>query len=285
MASVPHSAHAAEETGLAGLLASARRHALLFFDYFTQYAKVRISYRGDFFVSLATSAAATFFALAFMVILFRKAPQLAGWRFEELLFLWGFTLIPYGIFNVISMNLYDFGNNYIIEGKFDRVLLRPVSSLFQVLFETFRIESLHEIATGLFCMWWASRELGLHWTIAKIAMLTFYGLCAGVIYVSIFLLLSTVSFWFEDRIGVHPPVWNVIAFGRWPLSIYSAAVQFFLCWIIPFGLASFYPSARLLGRAVTPQYLPFVPIVAVVFLTIAISVWNFGTRHYASTGS
>jgi len=285
MASVPHSAHATEETGLAGLLASARRHALLFFDYFTQYAKVRISYRGDFFVSLATSAAATFFALAFMVILFRKAPQLAGWRFEELLFLWGFTLIPYGIFNVISMNLYDFGNNYIIEGKFDRVLLRPVSSLFQVLFETFRIESLHEIATGLFCMWWASRELGLHWTIAKIAMLTFYGLCAGVIYVSIFLLLSTVSFWFEDRIGVHPPVWNVIAFGRWPLSIYSAAVQFFLCWIIPFGLASFYPSARLLGRAVTPQYLPFVPIVAVVFLTIAISVWNFGTRHYASTGS
>jgi viologen exporter family transport system permease protein len=285
MTSVPHSALAAEETGLAGLLASARRHALLFFDYFTQYAKVRISYRGDFFVSLATSAAATFFALAFMVILFRKAPQLAGWRFEELLFLWGFTLIPYGIFNVISMNLYDFGNNYIIEGKFDRVLLRPVSSLFQVLFETFRIESLHEIATGLFCMWWASRELGLHWTIAKIAMLTFYGLCAGVIYVSIFLLLSTVSFWFEDRIGVHPPVWNVIAFGRWPLSIYSAAVQFFLCWIIPFGLASFYPSARLLGRAVTPQYLPFVPIVAVVFLTIAISVWNFGTRHYASTGS
>jgi ABC-2 type transport system permease protein len=285
MTSVPHSALAAEETGLAGLLASARRHALLFFDYFTQYAKVRISYRGDFFVSLATSAAATFFALAFMVILFRKAPQLAGWRFEELLFLWGFTLIPYGIFNVISMNLYDFGNNYIIEGKFDRVLLRPVSSLFQVLFETFRIESLHEIATGLFCMWWASRELGLHWTIAKIAMLTFYGLCAGVIYVSIFLLLSTVSFWFEDRIGVHPPVWNVIAFGRWPLSIYSAAVQFFLCWIIPFGLASFYPSARLLGRAVTPQYLPFVPIVAAVFLTIAISVWNFGTRHYASTGS
>jgi ABC-2 type transport system permease protein len=284
-AAFPPNSSVAEKTGIAGLLASARRHALLFFDYFTQYAKVRISYRGDFFVSLATSAAATLFALAFMVILFRKAPQLAGWRFEELLFLWGFTLIPYGIFNVISMNLYDFGNNYIIEGKFDRVLLRPVSSLFQVLFETFRIESLHEIATGLFCMWWASREVGLHWTVAKIAMLAFYGLCAGVIYVSIFLLLSTVSFWFEDRIGVHPPVWNVIAFGRWPLSIYSAAVQFFLCWIIPFGLASFYPSARLLGRSVTPQYLPFVPVVAVVFLTVSISVWNFGTRHYASTGS
>jgi len=282
--SMPTSAPAEERAGF-GILTAAKRHLLLLLDYFAQYAKVRVSYRGDFFISLATSFAATVFGIGFVVILFQKATQLAGWRFEEVLFLYGFTLIPYGIFNVISLNLYDFGNNYIIEGKFDRVLLRPVSSLFQVLFEAFRIESLQEVATGVFCMWWASRRLGLAWTPARFSMLAFFGVCAAVIYVSIFLLLSTVSFWFEDRIGVHPPVWNVIAFGRYPLSIYSGVVQFFLCWIIPFGLASFYPSVRLLGRTVTPEYAPFVPVVALVFLALAISVWNFGTRHYASTGS
>lgn len=283
--SQPSSTSAQGTTGFAAIAAVARRHALLFFDYFTQYVKVRISYRGDFFISLATSFAATVFSLGFVVILFEKAPRLAGWRFEEVLFLYGFSLIPYGLFNVISLNLYDFGNNYIIEGKFDRVLLRPISSLFQVLFEAFRIESLQEVATGAFCMWWASKTLGVAWTPAKIVLLVFFGLCAAVIYVSIFLILSTVSFWFEDRIGVHPPVWNVIAFGRYPLSIYSGAVQFFLCWIIPFGLASYYPSARLLGRAVTPEYAPFVPAVAIFFLALAVSLWNFGTRHYASTGS
>jgi ABC-2 type transport system permease protein len=282
--SLPTSAPAEEKIGF-GLLAGAKRHLLLFLDYFAQYAKVRVSYRGDFFISLATSFAATVFGIGFVVILFQKATQLAGWRFEEVLFLYGFTLIPYGVFNVISLNLYDFGNNYIIEGKFDRVLLRPVSSLFQVLFEAFRIESLQEVATGVFCMWWASRRLGLAWTPARFSMLAFFGVCAAVIYVSIFLLLSTVSFWFEDRIGVHPPVWNMIAFGRYPLSIYSGVIQFFLCWIIPFGLASFYPSVRLLGRTVTPEYAPFVPAVALVFLALAVSVWNFGTRHYASTGS
>jgi ABC-2 type transport system permease protein len=274
-----------EKTGLAGVVAGAKRHALLFSDYFAQYAKVRISYRGDFFISLATSMAATIFSLGFVVVLFQKATQLAGWRLEEVVFLWGFTQIPYGLFNVISLNLYDFGNNYIIEGKFDRVLLRPVSSLFQVLFETFRIESLQEVATGIFCMWWASHRLGIHWTAEKISTLIFFGVCAAIIYVSIFLILSTVSFFWEDRIGVHPPVWNVIAFGRYQLSIYSGVVQFFLCWIIPFGLASFYPSVRLLGRTVTPEYLPLVPVVAGVFLIIAIALWNFGTRHYSSTGS
>ena len=267
------------------ILAAADRHWMLFWEYFAQYAKVRVSYRGDFFISLITSFAATVFSLGFVIILFQKASQLKGWRFEEVIFLYGFSLIPYGLFNIVSLNLYDFGNNYIIEGKFDRVLLRPVSSLFQVLFETFRIESFQEVATGTFCVWWASHRLHVPWTPLKIAMLLFFGICAAVIYVSIFLILSTVSFWFEDRIGVHPPVWNVIAFGRYPLSIYSGAVQFFLCWIVPFGLASFYPSVRMLGRAVAPEYVQFVPVVAAVFLTFAISLWNFGTRHYSSTGS
>jgi ABC-2 type transport system permease protein len=285
MSSMPISTPVKEKTGAAALAAGTNRHAMLFADYFTQYAKVRIGYRGDFIVSLLTSCAATIFQIAFVVVLFEKAPQLGGWRFEEVLFLYGFALVPYGLFNVISMNLYDFGNNYIIEGKFDRILLRPVSSLFQVLFETFRIESFQEVATGIFCMVWAARRLGVVWTPAKLALLLFFGACAGIIYISIFLMLSTVSFWFEDRIGVHPPVWNVIAFGRYPLSIYSPVVQFVLCWVVPFGLASFYPSVKLLGRAVTPEYAPLVPVVAIAFLTLSISLWNFGTRHYSSTGS
>jgi ABC-2 type transport system permease protein len=271
--------------GMAAVVADVRRHTFLFFDYFTQYAKVRVSYRGDFFISLITSFAATIFGLAFVIVLFQKVPQLAGWRFEEVLFLYGFSLIPYGLFNVISTNLYDFGNNYIIEGKFDRILLRPISSLFQILFETFRIESLQEVATGVFCMAWASARLHTVWTAGKCLLFVFFGMCAGVIYISVFLILTAVSFWFEDRIGVHPPVWNVIAFGRYPLSIYSGVVQFVLCWIIPFGLASFYPSVRLLGRTVSPEYAPLVPVVAAAFFAAAISLWNLGTRHYSSTGS
>ncbi len=274
-----------EISRVAAFARNTARYSGLLFDYFTQYAKVQLGYRGDFIVSLITSFAATIFGLAFVIILFRKAPQLAGWTLPEEIFLYGFSLIPYGVFNILAGNLYNFGNDYIIEGKFDRILLRPISSLFQILFETFRIEAVQGIVTGLFCMWWGARRLHVAWTIEKLALLIFFGICASVIYLAIFLILTTASFWFEDRVGIHPPVWNVIAFGRYPLSIYSGAVQFVLCWIIPFGLASFYPSVRLLGRAVVPEYAPFVPVVAIAFLALAISLWNFGTRHYSSTGS
>jgi ABC-2 type transport system permease protein len=262
-----------------------KRHVELLAIYLAQYAKVRLSYRADFLIGVSTSIAASLFALGFVVVLFQKVPQLAGWQFGEVLFLYGFSLIPFGLFNIISLNLYDFGNNYIIEGKFDRVLLRPVSSLFQVMFEVIRIESAHEVLTGLIIVWLAARRLGLEWTPVDAALLMVFAVSGAVIYVAVFLVLSCMSFWMEDRIGVHPPVWNLIAFGRYPLTIYSAWVQFILSWMVPFGFAAFYPSVRLLGREEFRSYAALVPVVAAAFFAGALLLWKRGVRAYSSTGT
>jgi len=262
-----------------------RRHLDLLGAYFSQYLKVRTSYRGDFFIALLTSFTATLFSFGFLLVLFSRIPRLVDWNFGEVLFLYGFSLIPFGLFNVTSLNLYDFGNDFIIEGKFDRVLLRPVYTLFQVMFENFRMESFQEGGTGLFAVWWAARHIGLRLSGTDLALLAFFGLCGWVIYTAVFLILTTATFWFEDRIGIHPPVWNMIAFGRYPLSIYSGFIQFLLSWIIPFGFASFYPSVRLLGRQEFRAYAPLVPVVAVGFAALALVLWQRGVRHYSSTGS
>jgi ABC-2 type transport system permease protein len=262
-----------------------RRHLELLASYFANYAKARVEYRGDFFIGLATSVVATLFAFGFLVVLFGRIPRLAGWSLEQTIFLYGFGLIPFGLFNVFSPNIYEFGNNYIIEGKFDRVLLRPVSSLFQVIFEAFRIESLHEVVTGGLAIWWAGRRMGFAWTAGDVALLVLFGVCGGVIYVSFFMMLSCVSFWFEDRVGIHPPVWNLIAFGRYPLSIYSQWIQFLLSWLIPFAFASFYPSAHLLGRRELRDLAPLAPLVAAACFGLLLLAWSRGLRQYSSTGS
>jgi ABC-2 type transport system permease protein len=262
-----------------------RRHSALFAEYFIQYLKVRLSYRGDFLIGVATSLAATVFALGFVLVLFSKIPRLADWSFDQVLFLYGFSLIPFGLYNVLSVNLYEFGNEYIMEGKFDRVLIRPVDSLFQVLFENFRIESFQEVVVGLVVVVWSSMRMAYRWSLADGFLLVIFAFCGATIYISVFLMLSCVSFWFEDRIGVHPPAWNLLAFGRYPLSIYSGFVQFFLSWIVPFGFATFYPAVRLLHRADFNRYAPLVPLMAAAFLTLAIQLWNVGVRHYSSTGS
>src|SRR5580700_3384469 len=266
-------------------LLNLKRHTALLGSYFAQYAKVRVSYRGDFFISAVTSMAATIFSLGFVFVLFKRVPTLSNWRMEEVVFLYGFSLIPFGLFNIFSLNLYEFGATYIMEGKFDRVLLRPLSSLFQVVFDAFRIESLQEVVVGLVVVVWASRRLHYPWHALDVLLLTLFALCGGLIYISVFLFLSTFSFWFEDRIGLHPPFWNLLAFGRYPLSIYSSYIQFLLSWIIPFGFATFYPASRLLGRGDFRHIGFIVPLVSLACAALAILSWEFGVRHYSSTGS
>src|SRR5215813_1204277 len=107
-----------------------RRHLNLFWQYFLQYTKVRLEHRWDFFISVVTMTLATVFGLAVVYLIFGRTQAIAGWTFPELLFLYGFSLLPMALFNVISVNLYQFSDSYLIQGKFDRVLLRPVHTLF-----------------------------------------------------------------------------------------------------------------------------------------------------------
>ena len=257
-----------------------RRYLSLLAEYFLQYAKVRLAYKGDFFISVFTTLVATGFGLAVVLILFGRVPRLMDWSFYEILFLYGFGLIPMAMFSVVSINLYYFGDRYIVQGNFDRILLRPIHTMFQILFEQFRLESAADAAVGVFVVRYAARRLSLDFGFLDWLTLAFAALCGFVIYVSVFLMLTAVSFWMEDRVGVMPPVYNMMAFGRYPLKIYNVFLQFFLSWIIPFGFATFYPSAHLLGRPEYRLYFPLLPVIALAFAALAVALWNRGVRNF-----
>ncbi len=262
-----------------------RRHLTLFLEYFYQYSKVRMAYRGDFFVSLVTTLIATVFGIAVVWLIFARVPKLLGWSFYEILMIYGFSLLPMALFNMVSVNLYYFGQEYIVEGKFDRVLLRPVNSLFQILFEQFRLEALGDVVLGVFLIITCADKLHLTLGVPDWLFFAFASFCGCAIYVAVFLMLTCVSFWMEDRVGVVPPVYNMLTFGRYPLDIYSPVIKFFLSWIVPFGFASFYPTAAVLRRQTYGVYGWLLPVVTVVFLAMAVLVWNRGVRNYSSTGS
>ena len=97
-----------------------KRHLKLFLLYFAQYAKVRLAYKADFFIAFFSSMTATVLGFGFVLVLFSKIPELEGWSFYEILFLYAFSLVPLGFFNVVSWNLYEFGDIYVIQGRFDR---------------------------------------------------------------------------------------------------------------------------------------------------------------------
>ncbi len=261
------------------------RYVRLFVQYFVQYCKVRLEYKSDLFISIVTTLVATGFSLALVLILFERAPEIAGWSFHEILFLYGFGLIPLALFNAVSVNLYFFGEVYIVEGKFDRVLLRPVHSLFQVMSEQFRLESLSDAAVGAGVALYAASQLDIRIGPYEVLLAAWAIGCGFTVYIAVFLLLTCISFWVEDRVGVIPPIYNMLSFGRYPLDIYNPLIKFLLSWIVPFGFAAFYPASKLLGKPDYELYFLLLPVVAGVFLAAAVLVWNRGVNNYESTGS
>jgi ABC-2 type transport system permease protein len=128
-------------------------------------------------------------------------------------------------------------------------------------------------------------RLGIPLTFMNLVLFPVLILCGAVIYVCIFVIISSVNFWVEDRIGLAPPVFNMIAFGRYPITIYNVAIQFMLSWIVPFAFASFYPTVRYLGRVEFQKEFYLVPVVAAALMGLALWVWGMGVRQYKSTGS
>jgi ABC-2 type transport system permease protein len=263
---------------------SLRFHGRLFALYFAQYVKARLAYRADFATAVLASFLGTAASFSVVLLLFSRFDHLAGWSFPEIVFLYGFSLLPYGLFSVLSLNLYEFADRYLVEGRFDRILLRPVSPLFQILFESFRLESLQEVVTGTIAIAWAVSRLP-DLSPLGLALLPLWAVIGAVIYLSVFGILTASSFWIEDRVGLAPPVFNLVAFGRYPITIYDLKVKVLLSPVVPFAFASFYPTALALRKAEFTPFFWAVPAVALLFALLTRALWRRGIAKYGSTGS
>jgi ABC-2 type transport system permease protein len=261
------------------------RHASILAAYFAQFVKTRLAYRVDFFLDSLGVIAALAVQLTFLGVLYTKIRSLAGWSFDQLLLIHGFSLVPLGLFNLISPNLWGFSERHLVEGRFDRVLLRPVDPLFQVLFESFNVAALNEIVLGLILMGAAATRMGIAPVPLDLLAFPVLAVSAAAVYLGVFVILTSVSFWFEDRLGIGPPVYNMIRFARYPVTIYHPAVRLLLSWVVPFGFAAFYPATRFLRAEEFHVFAALTPVMGAICLGAAVWMFRTGMRRYSSTGS
>jgi ABC-2 type transport system permease protein len=255
--------------------------------YFAQSLKARLAYKADFFALILSSMLVTIFGLLFIIFLLdgETITELNGWSREEILLIYACSSIATSVFSFLSPNLYRFGERFIIQGQFDRVLLRPVNTLCQVLFEAFNLESIGSLLVGAALFLYSSNELGLNLGIMDVIWLIVACAAGGITVLSVFVLLVSLSFHFEDNLGLAPPVYNMLMFSRYPLPIFNYLTQFILCWIIPFAFVGFFPATHFLGKEEFTFLCYFSPVMALICLIVAWLFWCFGVSKYSSTGS
>jgi ABC-2 type transport system permease protein len=266
------------------------RHALrLTAALIVMVLKRRLAYRGDLLVQSLDELLRGLLAFVMLQVYISGYGSIAGWSGPELTFILGFSLVPISLFHAFCGNLYQLSGRYILSGELDRILLRPLPSFLQICLDRIAIEDLSGVLLGSGLMAWALAHgagdgLGVGGALLLVLMLA----SAFVIVMSVFMAFAATGFWIEDRVGMVPPVYNLMEFGRWPTAIYHPALQILITCGIPFAFAAFYPASVFLpGPERSGVHLLgwLTPLVAVVTLGLATLVWWAGLRRYGSTGS
>lgn len=242
-----------------------------------------MTYPSQFFLQLFARIVWGIVGPLFALIVYNTTSGIPGWTFEQILLFYGTFNLSLGIAHTLFLDLAYWIPLEIETGIFDKYLIRPMKLLPLLLSTGFSSEGPTDVIVGLSLVIYAISKIGA----VSFSSILIYSVLVGIsvlIWFGIILMIIGLSFIFVRT----ELIWNIfdtfIEFVRYPLTIYSGSIQFFLTFLIPLGIASFYPASFLLGLAVNPITLVFTSIAAFVFFGANYAILNYGLRRHTSAG-
>jgi ABC-2 type transport system permease protein len=254
-------------------------------------ARVRgqMQYRVSFGLSTLSSVAATAVEFGAIVVLFGRAPRIAGWSLWQVALLYAIAETSFSIAELCGSGLDDFQVR-VAQGTFDRVLTRPLGAFFQVLADDFALRRFGRMLQGVVVLVLAMHNAGVLWTPAKVVVLLVSLVCATALFFAILVLAAAFCFWtVQGKEATHVFTYGGVTLADYPLDIYAGWLRRFVTFVLPLAFVSYYPTLYLLDRP-DPLGLPdwtrlLSPAAAILMGTLAWAGWSLGVRHYQSTGS
>jgi ABC-2 type transport system permease protein len=253
-------------------------------------AQVRsqLQYRASFALDLVGAFLISFIDFLAVLVIFHNVHELGAWSVREVALLYAFSSISFALTDLAIGHL-DLFPQKIRDGNFDILLVRPRSTLLQVIASDFQLRRLGKAVQGVLVLVYALAALQIDWTVGRIAMLVVMVPAAIVIFSSVWVTGACLAFWTTDG-GEFT---NAFTYGgnflaQYPVDILSAWLRRFLAYIVPLAFVAYFPALYILDKP-DPLGLPRVfefasPVVAAGAAVVAGLVWRFAVRHYRSAG-
>lgn len=243
----------------------------------------RMSYKSDFILGVAASALMQGLGYVFIWAVFQGIPEMNGWSFYQMVFVYGMAAISLGLNEFLFAGTWEVGK-LVRDGSFDRLLLRPVGTMFSILAADVALHGIGSVLFGLAVCAVALCRLQLALSLGKILFWILAMACGALIFFSVNMICATASFWVTEISSVMVMVQNVSEFTKYPIAIYGRKLQMFLTFVIPFAFSSYYPTGFLMGMEDRPIYWLGPVVAAAVAVTAASLFWRYGTGKYQSAG-
>ena len=213
----------------------------IYFESLAMHLKGELEYRVNFILSFL-SQILVFFTYYFIIIaLFTKFDNIKGFTMYEVLLC--FSIIQFGFaFNEVFARGIDKFEDLIIQGDFDRLLLRPKNIILQALCSNSDFVKASRLIQSLIVMIVALVNLRIEWNIFKVITLILMLTSSCIIFFGIFLVAAAYCFFTVQGLEVR----NVFTDGgkhmaQYPIGIFNKGFVYFFTFIIPYAFVNYYP--------------------------------------------
>jgi len=243
-----------------------------------------MQYKVSFFLTALGQFLVSFTVFLGIYFMFSRFNEVEGFTFEQVLLCFAIVLVSFSTAEMFGRG-FDLFPSMLGNGEFDRALVRPRSTVFQVLAGKMDFTRIGRLLQAIIIFVYAIPRSGVIWSFDRVLTLIFMIVCGSLIFFALFIVYASVSFFTIEGIEFM----NIFTdggreFGRYPFAIYGQNILRFLTFVIPLALFQYYPLLYLLGMEENKLFM-FTPLIGLVFLVPCYVFFRFGLRKYKSTGS
>lgn len=261
-----------------------KRYWRLYRVLIKQFLKVVMQSKVDFLMGLLGFFLTQATGIIFLYLIFQQIPSLQGWTLDQLIFIYGFAQIPRGIDHLFTDNIWLVAWRLVINGEFDRYMLRPMNVFFQVIAEKLQPDALGEILIGSILVILSAQKGVVAITPLNILLFVVSMLAGALIYTSIKLFFASFALWIKQSGFLLQVAYEMAEFAKYPTSIYHKSIQFIITWVVPFAFVAYLPASFFLGKS-GASVIGIECVIALVFWCAAYGLFNYGLKYYESAGN
>ena len=246
-------------------------------------------YRASFAIDVMGSLLFGVLDIVSVVVLFRVTPALGGFGFAEVFLMTALAGCAFAMADLVVGNVERL-RQYVRSGLFDALLIRPLSSLAQLMAMDVATRRVGRVAFGVAMLVLAAANAPVEFTPARLALLAVTPIAGAMIFGAVFVATATVAFWWiESGEIANGLTYGGLNFTQYPITIYGGLLRRLFAYGVGFAFVAYYPTLALLDRPDplgAPALIGYAsPAVALVAAAAAGLLWRTGVRHYRSTGS
>jgi ABC-2 type transport system permease protein len=256
----------------------------LYLYYLKMHLKSKMQYKISFILSFI-SQIFVFITYYFIIIaLFQKFNNIKGFTIYEVLLT--FAVIQFGFaINETFARGVDHFDRLIVQGEYDRILIRPRNLLLQVLGYEIDYTKICKVLQSIVVLVIAIINIDVIWDVNKVITLILMLISSILIFFGIFLIAASYCFVTVQGLEVR----NVFTDGgkhmaQYPIGIFNKGFIWFFTFIIPYAFVNYYPLLYILDRSDNQLYM-FSPLLVTIFLVISFIAFRMGSKRYTSVGS